>query len=564
MLNLIKKNPVLLAILTITFIIYLSTLSNGFIEKIDDPRQISENQAVKNLSFENIKVYFSSYVIGSYQPLASLSFAIEYFYFKETAAVYHFTNVLLHLLCVFLVFKVLTQLFKDKKNLILFSTAIFALHPLQVETVAWISSRSTLLCSLFMLLSMYHYLRYLKIGRNKYLAYSILFFIASLFSKSTGIIIPGILILLDIFLLRKFNKKLVLEKAPFFAFAITFGVISLKSRGVGSALGLFIGELGYDFIDRIMVSCYSFLFYFGKFIAPFDLYYQYGFPLRINSEPLPLIFKISPFIVLFILSGMIWMLFKLKKNRIRNLFFGLSFYVVNIFLVINIVVFAGNMASERYMYLAIIGLSICLWTIIELILEKKPTWATATYGFVFLFLGFQIFKTHLQIPVWKDSKTLYVHITNSFKANDFSNNSLFRVWQALAYIYKKEQNTSKAIDCYSWAIKFKRNEPILYIHKAYMLFSEQRYKEAIKTYSTVIESKIMRKDDRMLKILEVAYKDRAYAKELLFEKLKNVRLLKSALIDIDSSLKFNANQPNLIAKKRKIEKKIVEIEKSAK
>ncbi len=561
MLKLIKKNPVLFAILAVTFIIYLSTLSNGFIEKIDDQKQILENQAVKNLSFENIKVYFSTYTLRSYQPLASLSFAIEYFYFKETAAVYHFTNVLLHLFCVFLVFKVLTQLFKDKKNLILFSTAIFALHPLQVETVAWISSRSTLLCSLFMLLSMYHYLKYLKIGGSKYFVYSILFFIASLFSKSTGIIIPGILILLDVFLLRKFNKKLILEKIPFFAFAVVFGIISLKSRGVESKVVTVMGELGYDFIDRIMVSCYSFLFYFRKFLAPFDLYHRYGFPIRINSEPLPLIFKISPFIVLFILSGMAWMLFNLKKIRIRNLFFGLSFYLVNIFLVLNIVAFTTSMAAERYMYLAIIGLSICLWTIIELVLEKKPSWANPVYGLVFLFLGFQIFKTHSQIPVWKDSKTLFFHIKDSFKANDFSNNSAFKFWLILAEIYKKEQNVSKVIDCYSWAIKFKRDEPMLYLHKGYTLFSKQRYKESIKVFSTIIEGKIVRKDDEALK---VAYSNRASAKKFLFEKLKNVRLLKSALIDINSALKFDANQSDFITKKQQIEEKIAEIEKSAK
>ncbi len=561
MLKLIKKNPVLFAILTITFIIYLSTLSNGIIKHSDDLYQILKNESVKNLSFENIKVYFSSYVIGSYQPLASFSFAIEYFYFKEIYAVYHFTNVLLHLLCVFLVFKVLTQLFKDKKNLILFSTVVFALHPLQVETVAWISSRSTLLCSLFMLLSMYHYLKYLKIGGSKYFAYSILFFIASLFSKSTGIIIPGILILLDVFLLRKFNKKLVLEKIPFFAFAVVFGIISLKSRGVESKVVTVMGELGYDFIDRIMVSCYSFLFYFGKFLAPFDLYHLYGFPVRINSEPLPVIFRISPFIVLFILSGMAWMLFKLKKTRIRNLFFGLSFYLINIFLVLNIVAFSNKIAAERYMYLAIIGLSICLWTIIELILEKKPSWANPVYGLVFLFLGFQIFKTYLQIPIWKNEKTLYLHVTDTYKANNFSNNSAYSAWQTLAYIYNAENKTSnvpKIIECFDWAIRFSPSDPILHVHKGYVLFSEQRYKEAIKTFSTVIEGKTVRKESKALKM---AYYNRAITKELLFEKLKNIRLLKSALIDINSVLKLEANQPNLITKKQQIEKKIAEIEK---
>ncbi len=561
MLKLIKKNPVLFAILTITFIIYLSTLSNGFIEKIDDQKQILENQAVKNLSFENIKVYFSTYTLRSYQPLASLSFAIEYFYFKETAAVYHFTNVLLHLFCVFLVFKVLTQLFKDKKNLILFSTAIFALHPLQVETVAWISSRSTLLCSLFMLLSMYHYLRYLKIERNKYLAYSILFFIASLFSKSTGIIIPGILILLDIYLLRKFNKKLVLEKAPFFVFAIIFGIISLKSREVGSAFVIFTEGLGYDFIDRIMVSCYSFLFYFGKFLAPFDLHHIYVFPLKTDSNSLPVIFKISPVIVLFILSGMAWMLFKLKKTRIRNLFFGLSFYLINIFLVLNIFLFTASMASERYMYLAIIGLSICLWTIIELILEKKPSWANPVFGLVFLFLGFQIFKTHSQIPVWKNEKTLLVNLANSYKTNSFNDDSAYKIWEILADVYTEEKNFPKAVECYDRAIKFKPDEPGLYLRKGQSLFSQQRYKESIKVYSTIIESKIVRKENGAIK---VAYYNRASAKELLFEKLKNVRLLKSALTDINSALKFNTNELRLINKKREIEKKISEIEKSAK
>ncbi len=560
LLKFIKKNPVLFAILLVTFIVYLSTLNNAILKNWDDFKQILDNDSVKNLSFKNIKVYFSSYVLQSYQPLASFSFAIEYFFFKKTAAPYHFTNVAIHLFNIFLVFRILTQLFKENKYLILFTTAIFALHPLQVETVAWLSSRSTLLCSLFMLLSIHHYLKYLEIDRNKYFAYSIIFFVAGLFSKSTGIIIPGLLILLDIFLLRKFSKKLILEKIPFFAFAIIFGVISLKSREVESGLvSTVIQQLGYNnFIDRVMVSCYSYLFYFGKFIAPFDLYHLYGYPLRITVESLPLIYRISPFLVIIILAGMSWMLFKLKKNRIRNLFFGLAFYSINIFLVLNIVAVLAYITAERYMYLAIIGLAICLWTIIELVIERKASWKSAIYGVVFLFLGFQIIKTHRQIGIWKDSKTLFLHITNYYKANNFSNNSAYRAWQTLATMYNEEQNIPKVIECYKWAVKFKPDEPVLHIYKGYALSNLRRYREAIKDFSFVIENKIVRREEEALKL---AYTNRAHCKNYLFDQVKNVRLLKSALIDIDSALVIDANQPKLIDTKREIINKIEELNK---
>ncbi len=548
----IKKHSVLIAILLLTFLVFSPVTQNDFLTSWDDQDQILGNVSVKNISWENVKYYFSSYVLQSYQPLATLSFAVEYYLVKKNATFFHFNNLILHLLNIILVWLLLKRLFSEKKYLCIFVTAIFAIHPLQTETIAWLSARSTLLYTLFLLLASVFYIKHLenKTYKITYLYKVILFFILALFSKSAAIVFPGILIAFDYFYGRKINAKTILEKIPFIIISLVFGYFSLKSRGVtGGLVDTFIGQLGYDFYDRIFISCYSFLFYIFKFIFPLDLYHLYGYPIKFDGVSLPFIFKISPYILMSLFVIFIIIYKKSSKIFRKQLAFGLLFYVITIFLVLNIVAFLAYITAERYMYISIIGLAICFWLLTESVFRRNKKWEYNVYGIVVVFLILLCFKSYNQTKIWKNSLTLFTYVTETYADKDFKDNSAFKIWQILAGIYNKKGDVPKVIKCYSGAIKFKRDEPFLYLYRGYAQFSIQKYGLAIKDFDELINSKLIRQEPE---VRGIAFTNRAYAKDILAQKRNDKQLMKEVLVDIDSALNYDRNDTKLLNKRLEV------------
>ncbi len=195
----LKKHLPLILILIFTLVIYWPVTQGEYLVGWDDDQQILKNEDVKNLSWRSIQNYFTTYYVASYQPLASLSFGIEYYFFGENPAVQHYTNLLLHLDNVVLVHFLLRRLFDRKEVVFWLVTAVFAFHPLQTELLGWISTRSTLLCVSFFLLSCHAYVRYLSEDqeKGKYLAYCGTAFVLALLTKSMAVTLPLVLLMID-------------------------------------------------------------------------------------------------------------------------------------------------------------------------------------------------------------------------------------------------------------------------------------------------------------------------------------------------------------------------------
>ncbi len=551
--KIVGSNSGLLIILALTFIILFSVTRNGLLTSWDDNDQILINDSVHHLSWKNIKSYFSEPVLQSYQPLATLSFAIEYFFVKEAPFLYHFDNLLIHLLNVFLLFFLLQKLKVFSKFKILFITAIFALHPMQVETVAWVSTRSNLIYTLFLLVSSIFYVGYLKKPSQKwgFYALSLLCFLGALLGKSAAIILPAILLLIDYLLRQKSEiKKVIIEKIPFLIIALIFGFYSLQTREVASGLvDTFSGQLGYNFYDRILVAAYSFLFYIFKFVFPIDLYHTYGFPLRIQGESLPFIFQISPIIVISLAVFFVLSIRKLLANEKKQLIFGTLFFCVSIFLTLNLVALFAYMTAERYIYFPIIGLAICAAYLLEkLFFNKKES----LIGYVIIFSLFALYgiKNQSQIKIWKDSKTLFTHITETYQRKEIKNNSAFKIWQILSNIYNEEKNIPKVIECYSGAIKFKRDEPMLYLYRGYAKTFVQDFQGSLNDFSTLIDSDEIRYD---ASIRSQAFSNRAQIKFSAGVQLKDTLYIQSAIMDIDSAMGYpKSDIPSLFQKRKEM------------
>ncbi|MBL4652492.1 MAG: hypothetical protein JKY53_06445 [Flavobacteriales bacterium] len=163
----------LFLLLTATGLVYLNSLNNDLLSGMDDDTYILDNVLIKSF---DLKAHFTTYIAGNYHPLTTLSYAVENFFFGENKTVFHSTNLLLHLLNVFLVFLFISKLLKDK-TIALISAAVFALHPMHVESVSWVSERKDLLYSIFYLNALIFYLKKNIKSETKHLVFSGVFFI---------------------------------------------------------------------------------------------------------------------------------------------------------------------------------------------------------------------------------------------------------------------------------------------------------------------------------------------------------------------------------------------------
>jgi len=171
----------LAAILLITFLLYFKTLSYGFFN-LDDPGNILQNSLIKTLSVKGIIHFFYVFNDGNYYPLTLLLWTIGNAMGGINPFIYHFGNILLHLVNTMLAI-LLVRNITGKEMVALITGLLFALHPMHAEPVIWITSRKYLLYTFFFLLSLLFYHKYLKDNTRKFYIYSLLFFLCSLLSK---------------------------------------------------------------------------------------------------------------------------------------------------------------------------------------------------------------------------------------------------------------------------------------------------------------------------------------------------------------------------------------------
>ncbi len=403
-----KKTKILLLVLIslVTVISYYPSLDNE-ITSWDDEFYLNTNPYLKDISLETVKTLFNpeTYYMGNYHPLAMISLSVDYAIGGEDADgninpfLFHFTNLLLHLLISLSVFWFIYLLFK-KINLAGIAALIFAVHTLHVESVAWISERKDVLYSLFFVLSMIAYLKYIDLQKSKYYILSIVLFLLSLFSKGQAVSLAVTLVLIDYFRNRKLlSKKVILEKIPFFVFALIFGLIAIGAQKQSEAL---VDEQGYDFVQRIAIASYAFMMYIKELILPVNL-------SAINPYPDIIHQTIPPLYYLMIIpaAAVGFLFFYLIKKKKKELVFALGFFIVNIFLLLQFIPVGSAIHADRYAYIPSIGYVILVSFLLLKIIEKNPKnkqLIFATAGFYILVLSV---LTFMRCDIWQNSETLW-------------------------------------------------------------------------------------------------------------------------------------------------------------
>lgn len=391
----------ILLIVVIVSLAFLPSLDNGFVND-DDPLYVYQNPLVRELSWGNIKATFTAYHCLNYHPLALLSHAIEFRFFGDYPRGYHFSNLILHLLNALLVFWLIFILSKDW--LVSFLTSVFfGIHPLHVESVAWISERRDVLFTFFFLLSVISYLFYLKGKSREYYYYSIILFIFSALSKAMAITLPLVLLLVDYLYPGKAKRAGIKDKIPFFAVAFIFGLITFFARYSG---GDFKPHAALNIYYNLSVVSFSVLFYLAKMIVPLKLSCVY--PYAYGSPELA-----SPVFLFSFLAavGLIGIAGCFVKNKNR-LLFGLGFFIVTMLPALNIIpsTTARSVVSDRYFYLSSIGLFYLAGEFLRWTYEKVKHIARKRFifwvGLITLIYGLA-FLTSERCRVWHDSITLW-------------------------------------------------------------------------------------------------------------------------------------------------------------
>jgi protein O-mannosyl-transferase len=393
-------------IILITAAAYSNSLTNGFVNW-DDDLYVYSNQDIRHLDGAALKEFFTGYFVKMYAPVTMISYALDYRIGELNATTYHCTNLVIHLLNVALVFWLL-YLLTGQPAIAVISALFFGIHPLHVESVAWISERKDLLYSFFYLGGLITHIFYCnKRSQRKYYFITILLFLLSLLSKSTAVTFPFVLLLIDFYREKKLTFKNHLDKIPFFAMALGFGILSLISQNVIGKNQDYIK--GYTILDRIFLGTYSFAFYLIKSVFPSGLSALHPMPMK-PAGVLPLEYYLSAFAFIGFL-GLLVVVVRSKANEVlkKDVLFGSLFFLFTIMLILFIPV-GEAVVAERYTYLPYIGIFMIVGRLYLYFKQKRSSFPRLVHWCtVVLVIAAVLFVriTYGRNRVWKDTVSLF-------------------------------------------------------------------------------------------------------------------------------------------------------------
>ena len=429
----IINNHVLLAIilLLITFCCFLPVLSASFISTWDDNAYVVDNVLIRSLSIESVKKMFSTQVGGTYVPLPLLSYAIEYKIWGLNPLQFHITNLIFHLICTLLVFSIIRML-NVKTIFAACAALIYGVHPMGVESVAWITERKDLLYCMFYFGALLLYIYYVKSDKRKlfwFLA-SLGVFILALFSKIQAVSLPLVLLLVDYYFSRTKVVNLFLEKIPYFLLSLVFGVagiVVLKSVGA-----LKINEM-FTLTERVFFGLYSLSAYFLKFFAPVTMSALYPYPVT-SGNTLPLVYYLSPLFI--VVTG--FAVYR-TAGKSKAVVFGTLFFLLSIVFMLQIFGAGQGFLADRYVKVPYLGLVFVVGWGMEIFPGKFR------YGTVLMWLVYSIFvlvfmeSAYKRCQVWKNGESLWSDVIAKYPQRDS------RPYACRGLYYRAEKDNIKAL-----------------------------------------------------------------------------------------------------------------------
>lgn len=395
-------------ILLLTVLAYANAVNNDFIYQFDDDLYVTDNPDIKALTSHNLYRMFTTSYVGLYLPLTMLTYAVEYHFFGLDATAYHITNLLLHLINVWLVFLLILKI-KPNTYVAALVALVFALHPMHVESVTWISERKDVLYLLFYLAAAIFYLRYIRKNSAGNYLITLGFFVLSLLSKTIAVSLPLLLLALDWYFGRSLTSRRVwLEKIPFFALSAVIGLLGIWFTSTAADTS----TPDISWLHRPFIVADAVLMYLWKFLVPIQLKIYHYYPPTVSGV-LPLRFYVSA-ATLLMLVVMVILLIKKSGNVKHDLILGLAIFVVPTLFILQIVPAGRAYAADRYTYFSYVGLAYVLavssWQIISTQNFSFRKWRNPLIIVLAVWLVMLVIMTRQRNTDWSDSITLFTDL----------------------------------------------------------------------------------------------------------------------------------------------------------
>jgi Tfp pilus assembly protein PilF len=451
------------ALATITLAVYWPVHNYEFID-FDDDAYVFENANVQSgLSWQNVKWAFTATLATNWHPVTWLSLMLDCQLFGAKPGPLHLVNVAFHTantLLLFIVFNRMTKRIWPSA----FVAALFALHPLHVESVAWVAERKDVLSTLFWLLTMLTYVLFVEKPSTGRYAISLIVFALGLMSKPMLVTLPFVLLLLDYWPLNRISnqksaiRNLCLEKLPFFFLTVISSIITYVVQQKGGAIS------GMTFQLKLYNAVCSYFEYILKMFVPTRLAVLY--PHRADSLSYIQVI-ISGFILVLITAVTFY-----YGRRFKYLIFGWCWYLGTLVPVIGLVQVGVQSMADRYTYIPLIGLFIIIvfgvCDLLQLNRFKKYVLTTLAATCVVCC----IFITSAQLKYWQNSSMLFEHTLALTKNN-------FIILNNYGTTLTAQNKFQQAAQCFAKAVEIRPMESDYRTNLGAALKSTGRFDEAI-------------------------------------------------------------------------------------
>lgn len=456
-----KKNTAYCILLVA--LIWLSNSNLFFADFIswDDADFTYNNNDVKDF---NVKAFFSKFYLGNYAPLTMVSFAFDYFFNGENPLLYHLHNIALHTvisICVLVLFNKI----QTNKHVSFFVALLFALHPMQTESIAWISERKNLVCGFFYILTLVAYVNYINTNNSRNYFFSLLFFVLALFSKGMAVSIPFSMLAIDLWVKRKLTKPVLLEKIPFFILSIIFGIVAIKAQSSASFLKT---PEDFSFLQKLLLSGYAYMQYALKLVFPVGLSAIYPYP----KTYLNIYFIIGT--IFFIVSLLLLVYGFLKE---KNLLAGsIIFFSGNIIFVLQFIKQGAVLMADHYVYIACLGLFFPFCYVLFRKFKNNNFPIIICTTIVLFYCG----ATYLRNNVWKNSITFWKEVVRKYPNSEIAQSSLGAEFMRIS-------DNVNAAACFNKAIAINPRYYKTYYNKGLLLAKNNQLNEAIADFTQAIK-----------------------------------------------------------------------------
>lgn len=456
-------------IMTATLVVYLPGIHGGFI--LDDDLYLTQNKLIADA--DGLRSFWCTTRATDYYPISNSTLWLEWRLWGPNSTGYHITNLILHAVASFLVYLVLTQL---RVPGALLAALIFAIHPVNIESVAWIAQRKGLLAMVFCLLAVLGYVRSQIESPKPSLPYalSLLAFVLGMLSKTSLATLPVVLLLL-VWWKRGVTKRDWILITPFFL--VTLVLLPVNVWFQTRSMGDFARSAG--FVERLLTAAAMLWFYFYKAICPVGLMFIYP-QWKVDANHL---LWFAPLVACIAVSLILW---QMRNGSARGLVVACAYFCLMLVPVMGFTDFGFmkySLVADHYQYIAIVGVIAAVgacWN--KWLRSGLPPGRILPLAVAIAGTGLLIGLSWRQIAIYRDAPTLY-------RATTELNPACWIAQYNLGCILSERHELPEAIARFEEALKYKSDYPEAHDNLGVALALEHRYVEAIDHYREAIRIK---------------------------------------------------------------------------